>query len=172
MRESLNKADRGLPPGRSFPGKINRMDVENPNRAATTKEDLPIQGGPLHLSVRSRFFRLLSTAFRVLSYDFAVDDLAQSAFRAEHDPFYEQSVALLRRFETTFRGEPEGRSAYEHQLVSHAFFPCLSLQIPNSDGAQCRMCRFHRDCVEGMRRQNKKGLPGFSQKVFEVFWIA
>jgi hypothetical protein len=40
------------------------------------------------------------------------------------------------------------------------------------DGAQCRMFRFHRDCVEGMRRQNEKGLPGYSQKVFEVFWIA
>ena len=55
----------------------------------TQKEDLPIQGGPLDHPVRSRFFRLLSSAFRVLSNDLAVDDLAQSAFRAEQHPFYE-----------------------------------------------------------------------------------
>ena len=62
----------------------NLRKVVNP-----AKEDLPIQGDPLHLPVRSRSFRLLSIAFRVLSNDFAVDDFAQSAFRAEHDPFYE-----------------------------------------------------------------------------------
>jgi hypothetical protein len=52
-------------------------------------KDLPTEGGPLHLSVRSRFFRLLSTAFRVLSNDLAVDDFAKAQFRAKQHPFYE-----------------------------------------------------------------------------------
>ena len=34
-------------------------------------------------------------------------DFPQSAFRAEHDPFDEQAVVLLRRFETAFRRKPE-----------------------------------------------------------------
>lgn len=65
--------------------------------------DLPTQGGPLPLSVRSRPFRLLSTKSCAYRTTLPRSDFPQSGFRAEHDPpFEEQPVALLRRFETAF----------------------------------------------------------------------
>ena len=74
----------------------------------------------LDLSVRSRLIRLLLVFTE--SDHFTVADLLQPAFRAEHDTFHEQSAALFRRFESAFRGEPEGLSADVNQFVSHAFF--------------------------------------------------
>jgi hypothetical protein len=43
--------------------------------------------------------------FLRLSNEFAVDDFAKAQFRSEHDPFDEQAVLLLGRFETAFRRE-------------------------------------------------------------------